>query len=102
MNTTNSPVAQEAQLHAVCYDISSDSERRRADKLLKGYGFRRQKSVFECHLSAAQKQHMLLQLENLGLLTGHVCIYRLQANATPKVVGQRPAAGPDDGFTYSV
>ena len=33
--------------YAVVYDISSDKEREKVDKLLKGYGFRIQKSVFE-------------------------------------------------------
>ena len=102
MITSNSPVAREAQLHAICYDISSNSERRRTDKLLKGYGFRRQKSVFECHLSVAQKQHMLRQLELLNLRTGHVCVYRLQAHSEAKVVGLQPPCGPDEAFTYGV
>ena len=102
MNTSNSPVARQAQLHAICYDISSNSERRRADKLLKGYGFRRQKSVFECCLSTAQKQHLLRQLTLLNLRTGHVRVYRVQANSEPKVIGQQPTPGADEAFTYGV
>jgi CRISPR-associated protein Cas2 len=102
MNTTGTLVAGEAPLYAVCYDISDDRERRRADRLLKGYGFRRQKSVFECHMSEAQKRQLHLGLERLGLKTGHVRIYRLQANSEPKVFGAQPERGPDENFSYSI
>ena len=36
--------------YCVIYDISDDSERRKVDIILKGYGFRIQKSVFECRM----------------------------------------------------
>jgi len=42
---------KQAPLFAVCYDLSDDRERRRVDKLLTGFGFRVQKSVFECRLT---------------------------------------------------
>ncbi|MCU0588877.1 MAG: CRISPR-associated endonuclease Cas2 [Syntrophobacteraceae bacterium] len=34
--------------YLVCFDISDDKARYRAVKVLKGYGYRVQKSVFEC------------------------------------------------------
>ncbi|HID56040.1 TPA: CRISPR-associated endonuclease Cas2 [Candidatus Poribacteria bacterium] len=33
------------------YDITDDSRRNRVAKILEGYGFRAQKSLFECFLS---------------------------------------------------
>lgn len=42
--------------YAVVYDISSDKERAKVDRILKGFGFRIQKSVFECRLSRKGKK----------------------------------------------
>ncbi len=36
--------------YAIVYDISDDKERGKVDKILKGFGFRVQKSVYECML----------------------------------------------------
>lgn len=36
--------------YAVVYDISCDKERARVDRTLKDFGFRVQKSVFECRI----------------------------------------------------
>jgi CRISPR-associated protein Cas2 len=41
-------------LIVVCYDIAHDRRRYRLQKLLRGYGHRVQKSVFECHLEPRQ------------------------------------------------
>jgi CRISPR-associated protein Cas2 len=41
-------------LVVVCYDICHDRRRYRLQQLLRGYGHRVQKSVFECHLNARQ------------------------------------------------
>ena len=38
----------------VAYDIADDRRRYRIDRLLKGYGRRVQKSLFECHLKTSQ------------------------------------------------
>ncbi|MBU0567270.1 CRISPR-associated endonuclease Cas2 [bacterium] len=45
--------------YAIVYDISSDSERARVDKTLKGFGFRVQKSVFECRLNRRGRNELL-------------------------------------------
>lgn len=90
-----------APLHAVCYDLSDDRERRRVDRLLKGYGFRAQKSVFECRLTRTQKQLLLDALQKLALTTGHVRVYRLQAESVPRIFGKKPE-NPDENFTFSI
>lgn len=83
------PVGQQP-LFAICYDISDSRERRRADKLLAGFGFRVQKSVYECHLGKSQKQQLLAGLERLALRTGHLRIYRVYAEGAARTVGKAP------------
>ena len=50
----------------VCFDIVDDKVRYKAAKVLKGYGYRVQKSVFECP-ELTEKQYLKLKdrLENL-------------------------------------
>ena len=86
---------------AVCYDISHDNERARVDKLLKGYGFRVQKSVFECRLTRSGKTAMVESLQRLHLKSGSVKIYRIYGGSEAVVVGQ-PMAEPDAGFAYTL
>lgn len=45
----------------ICFDIVDDRVRYRAVKLLKGYGVRVQKSVFEC---ANMTEHRFLKLKS--------------------------------------
>jgi len=45
----------------ICFDIVDDKVRYRAVKLLKGYGVRVQKSVFEC---ANMTEHKFLKLKS--------------------------------------
>jgi len=46
----------------VCFDIVDDKVRYRAVKVLKGYGVRVQKSVFEC---ANMTEHKFLKMKSL-------------------------------------
>ena len=94
-------IGSEAPLYAVCYDISDDHERGRVAKTLKAFGFRVQKSVFECRLTRADKGRVLATLQRLGLRTGHVRFYRVYGGAERSVIGP-PPTGPDDGFTYAI
>ena len=93
--------AAAAPLFAICYDLSDDRERRRVDRVLAGYGFRAQKSVYECHLTAADRKRLQRKLENLALATGHVKLYRVYASAGAATVGSAPR-GLDESFVYSV
>jgi CRISPR-associated protein Cas2 len=91
----------EAPLFAVCYDITDDRERRRVAKLLEAYGFRVQKSVFECHLGHAQKQQLATALERLRLRTGQVRTYRIYAGS-PVATAGRETPHPDAVFAYCI
>ena len=47
----------------VCYDIPDDRRRTSVAKTLEGYGYRVQKSVFECEISAVLYDKMKKRLE---------------------------------------
>lgn len=49
--------------YAVVYDITSDTERGKVDKVLKGFGFCIQKSVFECRLNKRGRNELINRLE---------------------------------------
>jgi len=49
----------------IAYDIVDDRRRLRVMKLLKGYGFHAQKSVFECYLDEQQLNRLLKRLKPL-------------------------------------
>lgn len=55
----NSRIIKGVSDYVVIYDITSDSERYIVDKLLKGYGFRIQKSVFECRMNKKLKADLI-------------------------------------------
>ncbi len=86
---------------AICYDISNDAERARVDRFLKGFGFRVQKSVFECRLTRSGKVAVVDGLRRMDLRSGSVKIYRIYGGSASVVVGQ-PMANPDAGFAFSL
>lgn len=90
---------KEAALFAVVYDISDNRERYCVDRVLKGYGFRVQKSVFECRLGKADKSRLIGELVKLSIVTGTVKMYRVYAGAEDIIVG-KPMVNPDAGFVY--
>lgn len=71
----------------VSYDISDDKRRRMIAKLLEGYGYRVQYSVFECDLSAKQlkKLHRELRPYVKGKEMDSVRFYPLPADAVEKI-----------------
>jgi CRISPR-associated protein Cas2 len=83
----------------VAYDIATeglaDARRlRRVAKICEGYGFRRQKSVFECRISDVQ--FVRLSAELLGAIIPErdsVVIYKLGASVDScrTVLGKPPA-----------
>lgn len=87
------------QEYVVVYDISSNSERTKVDKVLKNYGFRIQKSVFECKLTDSMKKKLIIDLNRLSIKTGFVKIYLLTDIVDAKTIGK--AKGTiDDGDVY--
>ena len=76
--------------YAIAYDIGNDRERSLVDKILRGFGMRVQKSVFECRLTRRQAAKLSAQIEQLRLHTGFVLMYRLFDAGEPRAFGDRP------------
>lgn len=74
--------------YAVVYDISSDSERLKVNKTLEGFGFRVQKSVFECKMNRKGKNELIEALDKLDIKTGFIKIYRLEYQCKTDVIGK--------------
>ncbi len=87
--------------YVIAYDISNQRERNRVSKILCGYGFRVQKSVFECSLSAGGKAKLEEELEQLDLQSGFLHIYHLNKQAKRSEIGKAPPS-PDSGFAFIV
>ncbi len=80
----------------ICFDISDDRIRYRVAKVLKGVGYRVQKSVFECP-SVTEKQFLKLQ-ERFEALIDHeqdsVRYYILCGNCVKAVEWTGPGDRP--------
>lgn len=88
--------------YAVVYDISDDNERARIDKVLKGFGFRVQKSVFECRMDKKTKNELIQKLESLNIGTGFIKIYKLEYSYKSKVIGVAKEDDIDNGSAFVV
>ncbi|NEX22435.1 CRISPR-associated endonuclease Cas2 [Thiorhodococcus mannitoliphagus] len=55
----------ERNLHIAAYDISSDTRLREALRVLKSYASGRQKSVFECFLTEAERAGLLAEVRGI-------------------------------------
>jgi len=88
--------------YAVVYDITSDTERTRVDKALKGFGFRVQKSVFECRLNKRGKEDLIEQLRKLNIETGFIKVYRLEYSSKEIVIGEKKEPDIDDGNAFII
>ena len=87
--------------YIVSYDITSRRERSQVSRILTGYGFRVQKSVFECLLSPAARARLIDELERLKLETGFIYIYRVSKAGKRIGLGKVPPS-PDNDFAFVV
>lgn len=76
--------------YVFAYDISLNTERNRVDKVLKEYGFRVQKSVFECMLSEVDRDNLVKRLQELDLKSGFVKVYKQEYSFKAQVAGVAP------------
>jgi CRISPR-associated protein Cas2 len=74
--------------YAVVHDISSDSERLKVNNVLEGFGFRVQKSVFECRMEKKGKNDLIAALNKLNIKTGFIKIYKLEYQCKTNVIGK--------------
>ena len=89
---------KQAADYAVVYDITSDEERRKVDKILKGFGFRVQKSVFECLLNKRGRTELIEKLETLEIKTGFIKIYQLYYSSKTPVIGDKTKDNKIDDY----
>lgn len=81
--------------YLLIYDVSDDKERRAVEKVAEGFGFRVQKSAFECLITRGQRERLRQRLEALGLATGYAYLYRVAANTQRWSAGVVPAQQPE-------
>jgi len=88
------------RLYIAAYDVSDDRRLRDALKVLKGYASGRQKSVFECFLTAAERGALVSEIR--GLLDpeeDRFLLLRLEPRGKTRVRGK--AVKPvDPGWFY--
>ena len=97
------PAMPQAGNYLLIYDVSDDKERRAVMDVAQGFGFRVQKSAFECLLKRGQRERLKQKLESLTLTTGWVHLYRVAANAQRWTVGAEPVHQPEkehEDFVY--
>lgn len=82
--------------YIAAYDLTSDRERERVAQVLEGYGFRVQFSVFELRLTRGLRERLLVELENLKIESGFICLYRRAATAKRFEVGVIPPRPHDE------
>jgi CRISPR-associated endonuclease Cas2 len=85
----------------IAYDLSSDRERTRVERIVMRYGQRLQKSVFHCVLDTARLEHLQGELEALGCRSGSIVLVALAQPLQAYSLGTPPLALTEDwAFTY--
>lgn len=91
------------RFYVVCFDISDDRTRYRVAKVLKGYGYRVQKSVFECpQLTEKQLLTLMDRLERLIDRTTDTVRYYRQCRACLDDFEQTGVGRPPEVRDYGV
>lgn len=88
--------------YAVVYDIISDAERARVHRALKGFGFRVQKSVFECRMGRRERDELLKKLKALDIKTGFIKVYRLEYSSKRETIGVHGKKDIDSGNAFII
>jgi CRISPR-associated protein Cas2 len=77
------------RLHIAAYDISDDRRLREALQILKGFASGRQKSVFECFLTDAERRALIARVEALlDPAEDRFLLLRLEARGKVRVRGK--------------
>lgn len=84
-------------LYIAAYDVSDVARLRDALKILKGYASGRQKSVFECFLTPAERQDLIAQVRGvLDRYEDRFLLVRLDSRGKVRTLGKavRPTDPP--------
>jgi CRISPR-associated protein Cas2 len=87
------------KFYLICYDVVNNTRRNRIANLLKGYGLRVQKSVFECMLNDEQLQMVKRKIARyLKPEEDQVRFYLMSGHTRRKVLilGAQPEREIDD------
>ncbi len=78
-------------LYLIAYDVSEDKKRNKIAQLLKGYGRRVEKSIFECDLTSYKHEKVVAYLRMIIIHPEDRChIYPVCVNCAAKkiVIGE--------------
>jgi len=84
--------------YIAAYDVTENKERERVAKVLEGFGFRVQRSVFELRLTRRQQEELLAKLLELNLKSGFISLYRWDSTAKRYDVGPVPERPHDESL----
>jgi CRISPR-associated protein Cas2 len=72
----------------IIYDIVNNKKRNKLSKFLKGFGFRIQKSAFECILTKEKYQKLIAGIENFFGESDSIRVYKHNSTVKVKVFGE--------------
>ncbi len=90
----------------VLFDISDSKKYRVLTRLLKKYGIRVQKSVFEAHLQQAQIKELVAAIDRIMLSErfynpdDNIRVYRIASNCEVTVFGQYVSSVMEDNIFF--
>lgn len=73
----------------VIYDIISNKRRTKLSKLLSGFGYRIQKSAFECVLTREKCDLLMKKIDKFAKPEDLIRIYRLNQNVKTTIYGEK-------------
>ena len=74
----------------VIYDIISNKRRTRLSKILSGFGYRIQKSSFECVLTKEKCDLLVSMIDDFAIDVDFIRIYKLNRNVKTIIYGSKP------------
>lgn len=84
----NQPEFYKKFLVVVIYDITDDKRRNKMSKTLKAFGFRVQRSSFECVLTGSEYNKLVKKVERIITGDDLLRIYKLAGNTQVKTWGR--------------
>ena len=73
----------------IIYDIISNKRRTQLSKLLSAFGFRIQKSAFECVLTREKYKLLIEKIDRYAKPEDLIRIYRLNQNVVTQIYGEK-------------
>jgi CRISPR-associated endoribonuclease cas2 len=73
----------------VIYDIISNKRRTKLSKILRGFGYRIQRSSFECLLTREKCELLMKKIDNFAKSEDLIRIYRLNQDVKTVIYGEK-------------